>query len=285
MRNISGSHRTCQQNHLAAMLCLAFMSVVLSAASADTSETFLKINQYHVFYTDPIIPHVKNGSFLVGLKGIASLLDASLAENTHTGSATFSRDGHTLKFTAGSRIVQVDAKPGVMPIAAIQVKPSGHLAVPLSVLVQALHLHGQMDKKYHTFVISGPNLIKTTDVGDFPNMVRRYENPDAEIGRVLVCPYSTRFVNSLGKYPEATGQYLEVTAKNVSGHEMEYGVYINLMPVGENPQDNCYYGLPFPADQYQSPPPLSPGGLQKTKVFMGLYPQPETHYVIGWLVP
>ena len=271
---------------MATLIGLMLLSAVLSSAWAGTPSMFLKVNQYHVLYTDPIIPHVKKGCLLVGLKGMSTLLDASLTENIRSGSAVFSRAGHTVRFTAGSRWAWVNAKSVVMPIQAIQVKPSGHLAVPLSVLVSGLHLHGQMDAKCHTFVIICQHLTKTVDEGNFPYMVRTFANPYFGGGKAVIVPYSLRFRKSAGSNIEAAGEYLEVTVKNVSGKFEPHGAGICLLTQGESQEDGRIYGLPTHGDLETSLPPSVPvGGLQKTKVFVGMYPQRETHYVIGWLTP
>lgn len=112
---------------------------------------FLRVNEYYIVYTNPVVPYVDpQGHLMVGLDGVKCIFtfpklkprypdDAyrvSLVEDAKLGTAVFSLAGHILRFTAHSATASVDNATIAMPTAAVLV--AGHLVVPLSALAHGL---------------------------------------------------------------------------------------------------------------------------------------------------
>ena len=71
--------RTLHKQFIALISVLLLSMCFLKPCSADPQQAFLKMNQYYVLFTNPIVPCIdKKGNFIVGLLGFSDLLGAKI---------------------------------------------------------------------------------------------------------------------------------------------------------------------------------------------------------------
>ena len=279
------------------MLACLLASLLLPPAhakpvtSSKSALNLLKINQYYVLYTNPVIPRLdKSGTFVVGAEAIALMLNAKFTQNPQATTVTLTKAGHSVRFTAGAKTALVDGKPVAVPIAA-QTQPSKRqMLIPLSVLTQAFRIRSAWNPKRHTLFLSGKTLMKFSRFEDAFAYVY-WENPGPDTHSLVPVALTTKPVPW---FPSI--RRLEVTVKNASRRTIpkDFG-FVNMLAADKNrgPHDTVItYGVggtPLPSEAAEPHPAWKPGATRKSSTIISPTPYPsgytaEVIYVAVWPV-
>ena len=114
---------------------------VSAATCSPPPDAFLKINQFYVLFTYPIVPHRDpSGTFIVGLDALAKMMEVHTRHDALRKKETILRAGHSITFTDGAATADVDGKPVALSVTALWDAPSGKMIVPLSPILAAFHV-------------------------------------------------------------------------------------------------------------------------------------------------
>ena len=259
-----------------------------AANSPSPQSVFLRINEYYILYTNPVVPYVDpQGHLMVGLDGIKSILTfpkpkprypndadrASLVEDAQAGTAVFSVAGHVLRFAAHSATALVDTEPIAMPTAAVLI--GGHLVVPLSVLANGLGLEIAWDQSAKTVSVHGNGLGMDIDSALSYAEANGIPNPTQK----EVIPWK------LSLAPSARSQrHLIFSVKNVSTRDFDPGkVDIDTVITADG---GSLCDAPFPSvDVHRPVPPSLAAGATESKSLEIDGPNTKgTHYVAALIM-
>ncbi len=267
---------------IALLLC-----ALASAVSAAPRQAFLKVNQFYILYTNPIVPqYTKNGDFLVGLQSAALILNAKAFTNAQATVTTVVKGTHKIQITAGSSMALVDGKPVHMAAPAMLKQPSGQIVVPLSALIRALHLQSRWDDRRRVLVLIGKNLMNNIPADSLGNIA--IEVPSKNTALV---PFSADF----GGPHNAARHRLQFKAQNASSRILKKGsAYINLVNASELPTYLNHWegpyqvnyvigGVPWPPDLATYSPALKPGATWSQDIEISGPASPKTIYIAVWL--
>lgn len=279
-----------KQRGLVLLLPLILLFFGAGRISAAPRQAFLKVNQFYILYTNPIVPqYTKSGDFLVGLQSVALILNAKAFTNPQATVTTVVKGTHKIQVTAGSQTALVDGKPVHMAAPAVLKQPSGQMVVPLSALVLALRLHSRWDARRRVLALTGKDLINNIN----SNVLRDYaglEQP--QHNSTALVPFSADF----GGPRNAARHRLQFKAQNASSRTLKQGsAYINLVNAGELPAHmtppygpyNLNYvigGVPWPPDLATYSPALKPGATWSQDIGISGPKSPKTIYIAVWLV-
>lgn len=288
---------------MSAYLLLASLLLPPAGAKPVTSSkpalNLVKINQYYVLYTNPIIPRLdKSGTFIVGAEAIALMLNARFSRNPQATVATLTKAGHSVRFTAGARTALVNGKAVALPIAA-QTQPSTRqMLIPLSVLINVFHIRSAWNLKRHTLLLSGKTLMKFEPPDSFAYVY--WENPGPDTHSLIPVAITT---GPVPWFP--SDRRLVVTVKNVSRRTIPKDFnFVNVLSayknvnvlVADKNRDHhstiITYGVggtPLPSEAAAPNPPLKPGATRKGSITISPTPYPsgytaEVIYVAIWPV-
>ena len=258
--------------------------------NAAPRQAFLKVNEFYILYTNPIVPqYTKNGDFLVGLQSAALILNAKAFTNAQATVTTVVKDTHKIQVTVGSQTALVDGKPVRMAASAVLKQPSGQMVVPLSALISALHLQAHWDARRRVLALTGKNLLNNINsdvLRDYAGLEQPYRIPTPLI------PFSADFG---GAHNEARHRLI-FKAQNASSRTLKQGSsYINLVNAGELPAHmtppygpySLNYvegGPPWPPDLATYSPALKPGATWSQDIGVSGPKSPKTIYIAVWLV-
>ena len=275
-----------KQTVFLALLTFAPTCAVLAAPP----QAFLKVNQFYILYTNPIVPqYTKNGDFLVGLQSAALILNAKAVTNTQATVTTVVKGSHKIQITAGSPLALVDGKLVRMAAPAVLKQPSGQMVVPLSALINALHLQSRWDARRRVLALTGKNLMNNINsdfLRDYAGLEQPYRSPTPLI------PFSADF----GGPHNEVHHRLIFKAQNASSRTLKQGSsYINLVNAGELPTHmtppygpySLNYvegGPPWPPDLATYSPALKPGATWSQNIDISGPQSPKTIYIAVWLV-
>lgn len=256
--------------------------------SNSQKSVFLRINQYYVLYTKPIVPYLdKHGNLMVGLEGVKdffeyshpkpndpnAFMSASLIENARAGTAFFSSAGHTFRFTANSTNALVDNKAVVMPAATVMA--GGHMVVPISVLSHHLGLPISWDPKTRTVLLRSDGL--STNVDGF--LMERVEVFHPDLWYKGIIPWSLRLHKT-----SPVKQQLTFTIKNVSGHSFESGAVDVQTMIAADTEVLCD-APPASVDVHRPLPlPIAAGATVSKSMNLNWLNSNGAHYVAALIV-
>ena len=175
------------------LLCLAFRHPSAAAASAPLHgafaprdcvsaatcspppDAFLKINQFYVLFTYPIVPHQDpSGTFIVGLDALAKMMEAHTRHDALRKKETILRAGHSITFTDGVATADVDGKPVALAVTALWDTPSGKMIVPLSPILATFHIPSHWDATHKILTLQNKTFLTTlTDDPDTLSLIWR----------------------------------------------------------------------------------------------------------------
>lgn len=286
---------------------VVLLAIGLSPPSeADPAQAFLKVNQYYVLFTNPIIPfRDRTGNFIVGLQGFSALIGAQVASGRTSTTVRLGSD--RVKFSRDSKTAYVNGK-AVQMAEAPQERPtiqSATLAlpgfsrthilgpmtqtlVPLNILARAFHLKPSWQAKTRTLSLQREDLALPVDNSLEVEDSERFEAP--ALDSVDFVPFSVALRPGSVPYhhiPSSTAklrgmELLEFTARNTSSRDFVEGqTYINIFSLG-----GTSHGMPIPSVDIPSPIPLAlKAGATRSDVTE--INGPNSHfvrYVVSWLV-
>ena len=177
---------------LVLLLCLAFRNpfaapsaplhgafaprdCVSTATCSPPPDAFLKINQFYVLFTYPIVPHRDpSGTFIVGLDALAKMMEMHTRHDALRKKETILRAGHSITFTDGAATADVDGKPVALPVTALWDAPSGKMIVPLTPILQAFHIQSHWDETHKILTLCDNTFLTTlTNDPDTLNLIWR----------------------------------------------------------------------------------------------------------------
>ena len=228
------------------LLCLAFRHPSAAAASAPLHgafaprdcvsaatcspppDAFLKINQFYVLFTYPIVPHRDpSGTFIVGLDALANMMEAHTRTNAASKTATLFLPSHSITFADGAATADVDGKPVALPVTALWDTPSGKMIVPLSPILAAFHVQSQWDPTHRILTLHDKTFLTTlTTNSDALDLVWRTQAPrPSDYNRNDIVPTAMKWFPIHHSDPDFT-----LTVQNVSGKTIPRGCqHINLI--------------------------------------------------------
>ena len=233
---------------------LALLACLLaSAARAVPPQAFLKVNQFYILYTSPIVPQsTKSGDFLVGLQSAALILNAKAVTNAQATVTTVVKGPYKIQFTAGSPMALVDGKPVRLAAPAVLKQPSGQMVVPMSSLINSLHLQARWDVRRRVLALTGKNLLNNINsdfLRDYAGLEQPYRSPTPLI------PFSADFG---GPHKEARHRLI-FKAQNASSRTLKQGSsYINMVNAGELPAHMTPPYGPYSLNYVEGGPPWLP---------------------------
>jgi hypothetical protein len=187
--------RTLHKQFIALISVLLLSICFLKPSSADPQQAFLKMNQYYVLFTNPIVPCIdKKGNFIVGLQGFSNLLGAKIL--VAGGSTTVFLGDDSIKFVRASKTAYINGKAvrmaeapqerptlqsATLPLPEISpggmIGPATQLLVPIKILVHAFHLRSSWRAKTRTLVLWRTDLALSVDSSIVVENIMRFERP------------------------------------------------------------------------------------------------------------
>lgn len=135
---------------------LAPRDCVSVATCAPAPNAFLKINEFYVLFTYPIVPHRDpSGTFIVGLDALAEIMGAHTRTDAESKTETLFLPSHSITFADGESTATVDGKPVALPVTALWDTPSGKMIVPLSPILAAFHIQSHWDETHKILALHG----------------------------------------------------------------------------------------------------------------------------------
>ncbi len=148
---------------------------VSAATCSPPPDAFLKINQFYVLFTYPIVPHRDpSGTFIVGLDALAKMMEAHTRHDALRKKETILRAGYSITFVDGASTATVDGKPVDLPVTALWDAPLGKMIVPLSPILAAFHIQSHWDATHKILTLRDKTFLTTlTDDPDTLNLIWR----------------------------------------------------------------------------------------------------------------
>ena len=297
--------RTLHKQLMAVVLMMLLSICFLKPCSADPHQAFLKINQYYVLFTNPIVPCIdKKGNFIVGLQGFSSLLGAKilLAE----GSTTVRLGDDSIKFVRASKTAYINGEAvrmaeapqerptlqsATLPLPETSpggmIGPATQMLVPIKILVHAFHLRSSWRAKTRTLLLGRTDLALSEKSSILVENITRFERPF--LGSENFVPISLALRSgtlSDYKIPRSVAKskdmkLLKLTVKNISSHDFSEGqAYINIISLG-----GMSHGMPMPSIDIPNilPAALKVGATRSDRTEIN---GPNSHfvsYVVAWL--
>lgn len=298
--------RTLHRQFIAVISVLLLTICFLKPCSADPHQAFLKINQYYVLFTNPIVPCIdKNGNFIVGLQGFSSLLGAKVL--LAGGSTTVRLGDDSIKFVRASKTAYINGKAvrmaevpqerptlqsATLPLPEISpggmVGPATQMLVPIKILVHAFHLRSSWQAKTRTLLLERTGLALSVESSILVENITRFERPF--LGSENFVPISLALRSDtlpsyklLGSAAKSSDmKLLELTVKNTSHQDFSEGqAYINIISIGGES-----HGMPMPSVDIPNIPPAALK-VGATRLDMTEINGPNSHFVscvVAWLL-
>lgn len=255
-----------------------------NSGKAEAPQAFLKVNQYYLFFTNPVVPYInQHGNFLVGIQGFSDFLGAKLV--TADGTETMQLGNDSVKFVENSKTTFINGvavemaeapqeRPTIQPNIrvlppAVQKLffrgPATQMLVPVAVLARAFHFQFFWDARAHTVQLQRKDLVLPNDTSIEDENLERFEHPrltedDLVPVKAVVRPGAASFGNLPPPAAEGKrGRLLELTVKNASRRDFASGqVYINIF------SSDFGKGMPMPSVDIPNvvPAALKAGGLR-----------------------
>lgn len=201
---------------------------VSAATCSPAPDAFLKINEFYVLFTYPIVPHRDpSGTFIVGLDALAKIMEAHTRTDTASKAETVTLAGRSITFVDGASIATVDGKPVTLPVTALWDAPSGKMIVPLSPILQAFHIQSYWDETHKILALHNKAFLTTlTNNSDALDSVWRTQAPSpSDFNRNDLVPTSMKWFPIHSSDPD-----FKLTVQNVSGKTIPRGrQHINLI--------------------------------------------------------
>ena len=184
------------KNLLIPALIVALGVSLLNPGKAEAPQVFLKVNQYYLLLTNPVVPYINHqGSFIVGVQGFSDFLGANLVMEANTETIRLGDD--SIKFTEASRIVYINGRavemaeapqerptiqPNIraLPPAAQKLfsrGPATQMLVPVALLARAFHFQSFWDARTRTVRLQRKNLVLPNDTSVEDENLERFEHP------------------------------------------------------------------------------------------------------------
>ncbi len=264
---------------------------VSAATCAPLPDAFLKINQFYVLFTYPIVPHQDpSGTFIVGLDALAEIIEAHTRTDAANKVETVTLAGHSITFTDGKQTAEVDGKPVALPVTALWDTPSGKMVVPLSPILAAFHIQSHWDATHKILALQNKMfLTRITAAPDILSLIWKTQGPElSDFERSDLVPMGMKW---LPARPFDRG--LDLTVQNVSG---------KTIPRDHNHVDfiEAKYGIPgYKSLQYSAgaegargwnvPPIIQPplpknASRTATQYGVGVSKDSYSLYVLAWLL-
>lgn len=289
------------------LLAILLLANLLQPSRAASNQVFLKVNQYYVLFTNPIVPFVNHkGRVIVGLQGFCDLVGAkTVATQSSTtvyfqnsivkffsGSETAYMNGMTVHLAEAPRKCSTIQYPPASLSRTLQklvrVGPATQLTVPLDVLVGFFHMQSAWQQNTHTMLITRQNLLLDVDSSLWAEHIERFEVPVSQSDLIIPSslsiisdPLSTPIVHpSIAKPPSS--MTLKFVVKNASRQRLARGqVYVNIFSSG-----GFASGPPVPSVDV---PNIAPLGLkiggEKAELIKISGPNVYfSSYIVSWLV-
>ena len=298
--------RTLHKQFITLISVLLLSICFLKPCSADPQQAFLKMNQYYVLFTNPIVPCIdKKGNFIVGLQGFSNLLGAKIL--LARGSTTVRLGDDSIKFFSASKTAYINGKAvrmaeaprerptlqsATLPLPEISpggmIGPATQLLVPVKMLIQAFHLRSSWREKTRTLVLWRTDLTLSVDSSILVEDITRFEGPF--LGSENFVPISLALRSGTLPYYNLPGstakssdmKLLELTVKNSSHQDFSEGqAYINILSWG-----GASHGMPMPSIDIPNVPPAALR-VGAARLDMTEINGPNSHfvsYVVAWLV-
>lgn len=194
---------------------------VSAATCSPPPDAFLKINQFYVLFTYPIVPHRDpSGTFIVGLDALAKMMEAHTSTDAESKTETLFLPSHSITFADGASTATVDGKPLALPVTALWDTPSGKMVVPLSPILDTFHIQSQWDETHKILMLHDKTFLTTlTNDPDTLNLVWRTQAPSpSDYNRNDLVPTSMKW------FPiHSSSSNFDLTVQNVSGKTIPRG--------------------------------------------------------------
>lgn len=217
---------------------------VSTATCSPPPDAFLKINQFYVLFTYPIVPHRDpSGTFIVGLDALAKMMEAHTHTDAESKTETLFLPSHSITFADGASTATVDGKPVTLPVTALWDAPSGKMIIPLSPILDTFRIQSQWDETHKILALHNKAFLTTlTNNSDALDAVWRTQAPSpSDYNRNDLVPTSMKW------FPiRSSSSNFDLTVQNVSG---------KTIPRGRQHVDFIYgiYGSGgYPITQYAS---------------------------------
>ena len=201
---------------------------VSATTCSPPPDAFLKINQFYVLFTYPIVPHRDpSGTFIVGLDALAKIMEAHTRTDAANKTETLFLPSHSITFVDGASTATVDGKPVALPVTALWDTPSGKMIVPLSPILAAFHIPSHWDATHKILTLQDKAFLTTlTNDPDTLNLVWRSQGMElSDLKRNDIMPTSMKW------FPvRSSSSNFDLTVQNVSGKTIPRGrQHINLI--------------------------------------------------------
>ena len=264
---------------------------VSAATCTPAPDAFLKVNEFYVLFTYPIVPHLdQSGTFVVGLDALAEIMEAHTQTSAANKTETVTLSGHSITFRDRASTATVDGKSVTLPVTALWDVVSGKMIVPLSPILTAFHIRSRWDAKNKIMALQNKAFLTTiTADPDTLNQIWKTQ------GSNLSDPERERLVPTGMKWfpVHSFDRGFDLTVKNISGKtiprdrnhidfvEANFGIAGNqTLQYGASAEGTRGLDLP---PTIQSPLPKD---ASRTASHYGVEISKESYslYVLAWLL-
>lgn len=174
-----------QFSRLLWFISLGFVPYPVFAAPAPPAPATIKINQCYLVYTKPIVPYVdQRGNFLVGAKGIANAIGATVKAQKND-KFTFRYQKHTLTVAVGRLAATAQNVPIRLPVAP-KMSSSGQVIVPVTSLLRAFGLRFHWVQRRQELDVFLPGWHLPHYAKSWTNHITTGEHPDPDRGQLAI---------------------------------------------------------------------------------------------------
>ena len=263
-----------------------------AATCTPPPDAFLKVNQFYVLFTYPIVPHLdKSGTFLVGLNAFAEMIGATVRTDRPTRSETITWRSNSVTFIDRARTAAIDGRYVPIPVPALFDQPSGKMIAPLSVILQAFHIRPRWNAKYRILALQDKSFFPVfTADPDILGPIWMQEGPDFKYpDKGYLVPTAERWLPRPG---DVERRDLELTVGNVKSRTLQRDqAFINFVQAdfGVGGHQELQYSaggtLNGPPDEPRIHQPPLKNGQTRTAVNpgVGVLRQPYSLCILAWL--
>lgn len=195
----------------------------------------LKLQKYHIIYTDPYGPYVEDGRLMVSIKTVEDLLGGRVIHKKGEKKAKIELYGTTIEVEAGSDKIKVNGK--TEPISKKVRAYRNTLLIPLRMILDHTNIRYNYDNKYHQLHITD----ERTSIQDIVKNVQIGNGNKKEDHAIKLIKYGFRRGEAVNR----------IVGINVSGRTLRKGESeIRTQIVQYNDENNLEKEFTFESDNY-----------------------------------
>ncbi|WP_422449168.1 copper amine oxidase N-terminal domain-containing protein [Thermoanaerobacterium sp. DL9XJH110] len=231
---------------------------------------FLKVNQYFVLYTYPKPPYIDSQNRLMVPARIfcQRLLGADVNFDYQNMAVTVKFSGKSLKFTIGSRTIEIDGKP--KEIDTVPVLSDGKAFIPLRTLTDAFGIKTEWNDRYRYIHLQDDRIMKTQTILEMEDITAKGVITDSDA--FIPVSASLSLKQKAGGF---TAVELFTESRNISGQDIQEG--------REDIQIYIAYNTGWSYDDpYRERPTVKVDCIIKKRMTGEYMPGDKLNYILYW---